>query len=84
MLINNYNINKKNVDSRPQILLWADEQGWSYNNITMNDTLRARNICYAQNLSLSYDGVIGVTHNYFAISPNNNIQGGEQYGLLPI
>lgn len=44
-----------------------------------------KNICYAQNLSMNHDyGVIGFTHNYFAISPNSTIQSGKQYGLLPI
>ena len=36
------------------------QKGWPYNNVTMNDTLRARNICYAEMLSLQWPGVVTV------------------------
>ena len=65
--------------------LWASEQGWAYNNVSMNDTLRARNICYAQNLSLELgSNMISVTHNFFHTAPNSGAQNGQSFGLLPI
>lgn len=48
----------------PQTAMWASEQGWPYNNVTMNKTLQARNICYAHGLSL-YNGLWSVSHNFF-------------------
>lgn len=86
ILINKFNVSKNNVDSMPQALLWASEQGWPINNGTiLYDPTRARNICYAQNLSLSLGSqIIATTHNYFAVTPDQGLQGGDQFGLLPV
>lgn len=48
----------------PQTQMWASEQGWPFNNVTMNKTLQARNICYAHGLSMA-QGLWAVTHNFF-------------------
>ena len=38
---------------QPQTTLFADEQGWQLNPAAgVNDTVRARNICFAQSLSV--------------------------------
>eukprot|EP01084_Bolivina_argentea_P015807 29622_1 len=80
-LKNVVNVNENGWNNRPQQILWASEQGWPYNNQTMNDTLRARNICFAQNLSLELgQQMISVTHNHFQNSPTS----GNSFGLLPI
>jgi len=57
----------------PQVQMYASEQGWPYNNVTMNKTLQARNICYAHGLSLAQN-VWAVTHNFFQ-SPVPTSQG---------
>eukprot|EP00483_Globobulimina_turgida_P004013 UN04021 len=79
------NVSLSGWNVRPQQMLWASEQGWAYNNVTMNDTLRARNICYAQNLSLELGAqMISVTHNFFHTAPNSGGQNGQSFGLLPM
>ena len=79
-----YKVSSSGLDIRPQQILYASEQGWAYNNVSMNDYTRARNICYAQNLSLKVKSVISVTHNYFHTSPNDGTQNGQSFGLLPV
>ena len=80
-----YNISESGLNIRTQPKLWASEQGWAYNNKTMNDTLRARNICYAQNLSLELgEQMISVTHNFFHTAPTSGGQNGQSFGLLPM
>jgi hypothetical protein len=69
--------------SRPQTVMWASEQGWRFNSKTMNDTTRARNVCYAQELSQA-QGLFAVTHNYFQeqyLGPGGNPA--NSFGLIP-
>ena len=85
-LLNVENIAANGWDIRPQTYLYASEQGWEFNNVSMNDTLRARNICFAQELSMQLypNNIIGVTHNYFHAIPNDGSQNGQTFGLIPV
>lgn len=69
------------VSAQPQRLMYASEQGWPHSK-TMNDTVRARNICFAQQLSMQ-QGLVAVTHNYFHQTPSDAPQGGQWFGLVP-
>lgn len=65
----------------PQTQLWASEQGWPYNNVTMPKSKQARNICYAHALSVE-QRVWSVTHNFMQ-SPVSSDQGGAgDFSLL--
>lgn len=65
---------------RPQMLLYPSEQGWPTHDLSQQKQ-RARNICYAQNLSQNVSTIIGVTHNLFQMVPGAS-QGGAVYGLI--
>jgi hypothetical protein len=62
-------------------LLYASEQGWP-SPACCDDDIRARNICYAQELAARVPSVVGVTHNYFQDNPGGSEQGGQDYGLV--
>jgi len=66
--------------ARPQRLLWASEQGWRLQPPRMNQTIRARNVCFAQALSEA-QGLVSVTHNYFQAEPTAPEVG--NFGLVP-
>ena len=86
-LYNIENIDSNGMTIRPQVWLYASEQGWAYNNVSMNDTLRARNICYAQELSMQLwetNNMLSVTHNYFQTGPTDGSQNGQTFGLVPV
>lgn len=77
------NVGATGAGMRPQSLMWASEQGWRFESKTMNDTTRARNVCFAQELSQA-QGLFAVTHNYFQesfLGPHGNLTG--QFGLIP-
>lgn len=57
----------------PQTQMYASEQGWPFNNITMTKELQARNICLAHGLSLA-NGLWAVSHNFFQ-APGPTSQG---------
>jgi hypothetical protein len=58
------NVPPQGCPSQPQVMMYASEQGWPFNNVTMNKTIQGRNICYAHGLSLA-QGVWAVSHNFF-------------------
>ena len=82
-------LNPDTAAGKPFTLLYASEQGWNYNPKGgpgcegLDDALRARNICLAQNLSARVPEVVGVTHNFFQDSPGGSSQGGCDFGLIP-
>jgi hypothetical protein len=68
--------------SWPQTQMYASEQGWPYNNVTMTKALQARNICYAHELSLA-QGVWAVTHNFAqGAGPSSQGDAGD-FSLIP-
>eukprot|EP00051_Salpingoeca_urceolata_P007730 m.100038 g.100038 ORF g.100038 m.100038 type:complete len:580 (+) comp15373_c1_seq2:174-1913(+) len=67
---------------RPFTLLYPSEQGWPFP-ACCADRIRARNVCYAQALSLALpDHIVAVTHNFFQDRPGGTSQGGQDYGLI--
>jgi hypothetical protein len=70
-------------DTSSQTWMWASEQGWPFNNVTMPKTKQARNICLAHGLSLAAGRVWAVTHNFFqGAGPSSEGDAGD-FGLVP-